>query len=40
MVLKISAMGFLFNKNAYLKDGWNQLDFIIVITAILDLLNL
>lgn len=32
-ILKIIAMGFLFNKNSYLRDGWNILDFIIVITS-------
>ena len=30
MVLKITALGFLFNKGAYLRDAWNMLDFVIV----------
>ena len=30
MVLKITALGFLFNKGAYLRDAWNILDFVIV----------
>lgn len=34
-ILKILAMGFVFSRNAYLKDGWNVLDFIIVVTSIL-----
>lgn len=38
MVLKIIGLGFLFNKNAYLKDYWNILDFIIVCTGYLSLL--
>jgi len=33
MFLKIFGMGFLFNKHAYLRDAWNVLDFIIVVTA-------
>jgi len=36
MLLKISAMGFWFNEDAYIKDSWNQLDFIIVMSAFLD----
>lgn len=26
-------MGFIFGKNSYLKDNWNKLDFIVVITG-------
>jgi hypothetical protein len=37
MCLKIVAMGFVFNKGAYLRDGWNFLDFIIVSTSLLPL---
>lgn len=33
MSLKIIGLGFILNKNTYLRDGWNILDFIIVITA-------
>ena len=33
MCLKIIGLGFLIDKNAYLRDGWNILDFIIVFTA-------
>lgn len=33
MVLKILGMGFLFCRDAYLRDSWNILDFIIVVTA-------
>ncbi len=35
MVLKILGLGFLFNKGAYLRDPWNILDFIIVMSAYL-----
>ena len=35
MVLKIVGMGFFFNRKAYLKDPWNILDFIIVMSAYL-----
>jgi voltage-dependent calcium channel L type alpha-1D len=31
-LLKILAKGFILHKNAYLRDSWNILDFIIVIT--------
>ena len=33
-LLKIIAFGFLFTKTSYLKDAWNILDFVIVISAI------
>ena len=36
-VLKIASFGFLTHRGAYLKNGWNQLDFIIVIFSILSL---
>lgn len=35
MALKIFALGFFFNKGAYLRDVWNVLDFVIVVTAYL-----
>lgn len=35
MVLKILGLGFLFNKGAYLRDPWNLLDFVIVMSAYL-----
>ena len=38
MFLKISAFGFLFNKGAYLRDLWNILDFVIVVTSLLPLI--
>ena len=33
MTLKIMGFGFIFGKNAYLRDYWNVLDFIIVFSA-------
>ena len=32
-VIKILAMGFVLHKYAYLRDPWNVLDFIIVISG-------
>lgn len=34
MVLKIIGMGFYFSENAYIKDGWNILDFVIVVLSL------
>ena len=33
-LLKIIAYGFLFTERAYLKNGWNQLDFAIVLVSV------
>mmetsp|Transcript_9967 Transcript_9967/g.9890 ORF Transcript_9967/g.9890 Transcript_9967/m.9890 type:complete len:141 (+) Transcript_9967:342-764(+) len=30
MVIKILGMGFIWNKNSYMRDPWNILDFVIV----------
>jgi hypothetical protein len=35
-VLKISAMGFIIHHKAYLRDGWNWIDFIVVITGLIE----
>jgi hypothetical protein len=35
-VLKITAMGFIFGHNTYLHDAWNWLDFIVVVTSLLN----
>ena len=37
MIIKIMALGFLFNEKAYLRDLWNFLDFVIVVTSLLPL---
>lgn len=37
MSFKIIAMGFVLDVGSYLKDSWNQLDFIIVVFSIIDL---
>lgn len=39
MVLKIAAMGFIFNKGAYLRDSWNILDCIIVTSGYVGMLS-
>ena len=35
-IIKIIALGFIFGKNTYLRDPWNVMDFLIVITALMD----
>lgn len=40
MVLKIVAQGFIVHKNGYLRDTWNKLDFFVVITGILELVDI
>jgi hypothetical protein len=35
-VLKIVGMGFIWHKNSYLRDHWNQLDFFVVLVSITD----
>ncbi len=35
MVFKIVAMGFFWNKGSYLRDTWNILDFVIIISGYL-----
>jgi hypothetical protein len=35
MVMKILGMGLILNKNAYLRDAWGLLDFLIVMSAYL-----
>lgn len=37
MTSKIIAMGFAFTPDAYIKDSWNQLDFVIVIVSVVSL---
>ena len=37
-VLKIMAQGMYKHKNAYLKDGWNRLDFLVVLTSALEII--
>ena len=35
-ILKIMAMGFCMHKNSYLRDPWNWLDFLVVLTAVVE----
>ena len=37
MVIKLIAFGLIWSQNAYLKDGWNILDGVVVIVSIVDL---
>jgi voltage-dependent calcium channel L type alpha-1D len=37
-VLKIFAFGFIIHKKSYLRDGWNILDFAVVIVGLISLL--
>ena len=37
MCLKIFAQGMIIHKNAYLRDAWNWLDFIVVVTGIMEM---
>jgi hypothetical protein len=39
-ILKIISKGFIIHKNSYLRDGWNIIDFIVVITAVMEMLPL
>ena len=39
LAIKVVAQGFLFNKHAYLRSSWNQLDCTIVIISLLTLLT-
>ena len=40
MFLKISGLGFVWNSGSYLRDSWNILDFIIVMSGYLEYMNL
>ncbi|KAK7131357.1 hypothetical protein R3I94_016482 [Phoxinus phoxinus] len=33
--IKIIALGFVFHKDSYLRNGWNVMDFVVVLTGIL-----
>jgi len=35
-VLKAVSMGFCFHKKSYLRDGWNWIDFLVVLVGILE----
>jgi hypothetical protein len=36
--MKIIGMGFCIHKNSYLRDGWNILDFIVVVLGLLSII--
>ena len=35
-IMKIVSLGFIEDKGSYLRDGWNKLDFIIVLVSLFD----
>ena len=37
-ILKILALGLLCGNKAYLKSGWNLIDFVVVVTGIIEIL--
>ena len=37
-LIKITAFGFIWGKNTYLRDPWNWLDFTVVVTSLLSIL--
>ena len=37
MIIKIIALGFFTTKHAYLRSSWNKLDFLIVVSSLLDI---
>jgi hypothetical protein len=39
-IVKVIAMGFVFGRGTYIKDGWNKLDFLVVINGLLFLTGL
>jgi hypothetical protein len=34
-IFKILAMGFVFGSNSYLRDSWNLLDFVVVMSSVI-----
>ncbi len=38
MVLKIIVHGFIMSPTSYLRNGWNQIDFIVIVTSVIDVL--
>ena len=35
-IFKLVALGFVMDNGSYLRESWNQLDFFIVITSLID----
>ena len=35
-ILKILGMGFIWHKNSYLRDGWNAIDFCVVLVGVIE----
>ena len=36
MAVKLIAMGFVWERSSYLRDAWNWLDCVVVVTGVLD----
>ena len=39
-LVKVIAMGFVFGRGTYIKDGWNKLDFLVVVNGLMFLTGL
>ena len=37
LVIKVIAFGFIMHKKSYMRDSWNWLDFIVVVTGLIEL---
>jgi len=37
-ILKIMALGLVCGRKAYLKSGWNILDFLVVVTGVVEII--
>ena len=40
MMIKVISYGFVLNNNSYLRSGWNRMDFILVITSLIDVITM
>jgi len=38
MVIKVIAFGLIIGSDAYLKNGWNRIDFFLVVMSIVDII--
>jgi len=39
LLIKVIAMGFIFERHSYLRNGWNWLDFIVVISGLIEAMS-
>ena len=40
LIIKVIAMGFVLQKNSYLRNGWNVLDFVSLLTGVTEVIEL